>query len=79
MTWTEQQIIRIVSDSLGRPVQPTDSWDDLGVDSISMAVVLSEVETKFGVRLDERAFEFDTVAEMAEYLDSKLPQVSEAS
>lgn len=69
MTVTEQQLSDILSTSLGRQAKPSDTWADLGVDSMAIAEVLSEVETRFGVRLDERVFEFNSVAEMAAFLD----------
>jgi acyl carrier protein len=71
MTVTEQQLLQIVTASLGRPARPSDTWADLGVDSLGMAEMMTEVERTFDVRLDERVFEVESIAEMAQLLDSE--------
>ena len=75
MTATEQQLLQIISTNLGRPARATDTWAELGVDSLGMAEMMSEVERKFRVRLDERIFDIETVAAMAEFLD-RQPRVA---
>lgn len=69
MTVTEQRLLQIITASLGRPARPADTWADLGVDSLGMAEMMTEVERTFSVRLDERIFEVESVAEMAQLLD----------
>ncbi len=69
MCTTQDQLSRIVAAHLRRPVSPTASWDELRVDSLSMAELLGEVEDEFGMQLDEQVFQISSVAALALHID----------
>lgn len=71
VTPTEAKLIRIVSDAIGSPARPTDTWSDLGVDSLTMAELVMNVEDEFQVTLDDRVFGVDCIAAMAAFLDQE--------
>lgn len=66
---TEAKLIEIVSHAIGMPARTTDSWTELGVDSLTMAELVMDVEDEFHVTLDDRVFGVDCIAQMAAFLD----------
>jgi acyl carrier protein len=69
LTPTEEKLVRMVSNAIGMPATTTDTWTDLGVDSLTMAELVMDVEDEFHVTLDDRVFGVDCIAQMAAFLD----------
>ena len=49
----------------------TDSFGSLGVDSLRMAQFTTELERRFGFRVDEELLDVGTVGELSEYVRAK--------
>ena len=65
------EIVRVLSQELGRDVRATDSLDSLGIDSLRMAQLATELESRFGFRVDEELMDVETVEELADYVQSR--------
>ena len=58
-------------EELGRDVRATDSLSSLGIDSLRMAQLATELETRFAFRVDEELLDVETVKELVEYVRSR--------
>ena len=67
----EAQIRQALQDKFGGSPQGDDSLAALGVDSLGMAELASEVEKHFGIRVDEDVLDVETVADLAAYIRTK--------
>ena len=52
-------------------MRATDSLSSLGIDSLRMAQLATELETRFGFRVDEELLDVGTVKELVEYVRSR--------
>ncbi len=71
MNPVETEIVQALREELGRDVHATDSLGSLGVDSLRMAQLATELESRFGFRVDEELLDVATVKELAEYVRSR--------
>ncbi len=69
----EQQIVQTLQKELGRSVTPADSLGRLGIDSLRMAELASDLERRFGIRMDEELLDVETVAQLADYVRRRMP------
>lgn len=67
----ETEIVRILSEELGRGVRITDSLDSLGVDSLRVAELATALERRFAFRVDEELLDVETVQGLAEYVRAR--------
>ena len=67
----EMEIVQALREELGRDVAPGDALDSLGVDSLRMAELATELERRFGFRVDEEVLDVETVEALAEYVRSR--------
>ena len=65
------EIIQALREELGRDVDLTDSLGSLGIDSLRMSQLATELERRFGFRVDEELLDVETVEELAEYVHSR--------
>ena len=65
------EILQALREELGRDVSMTDSLGSLGVDSLRMAQFATELERRFGFRVDEELLDVGTVGELSEYVRAK--------
>lgn len=70
----ETQIIRVLHDEFGGDPQPTDKLSSLGIDSLRMADLASELETRFALEIDQDLFEVETIRDLAEYVRQRSPR-----
>lgn len=73
MDAVEQQIVQALQDELGSRVTTADSFGRLGVDSLRMAELASDLEHRFGIRVDEELLDVDTVGELVDYVRRRMP------
>jgi len=71
MNPVETEIIKALRQELGRDVGATDSLGSLGVDSLRMAQLATELERRFAFRVDEELLDVETVEELTEYVCSR--------
>lgn len=67
----EEDILAALKSELGRDASLTDSLDRLGVDSLRMAELASELENRFRFKVDEEVLELETVQELVDYVRSR--------
>lgn len=60
-------------------VTPEESTDlsTLGIDSLSMADFIGEIEEHFQIEVDQDIFEVATFGELSEYVQARLPESGE--
>ncbi len=71
MNAVETEIAQALRKELGRDVHATDSLGSLGMDSLRMAQLATELEQRFGIRVDEELLDVETVEELTEYVRSR--------
>ena len=71
MNAIETEIVQALRKELGRDVRMTDSLGSLGLDSLRMAQLATELEKRFGFRVDEELLDVETVEELTEYVRSR--------
>ena len=71
MSPLEIEIAKALSEELGKDVHGTDSLDSLGIDSLRMVQLATELERRFEFRVDEELLDVETVKELAEYVGSR--------
>lgn len=69
----ESEIVRVLGDEFGGNPQPTDELMGLGVDSLRMADLATELERRFGIKIDQDLFEVETIRDLAEYVRDRSP------
>ena len=67
----EEEIVQVLSKELGRGVRAADSLDSLGIDSLRMAQLATELESRFDFLADEELLDVESVKELAEYVQSR--------
>jgi len=67
----ETEIVQTLREELGRDVSTTESLNSLGVDSLRMAQLATELERRFRFRVDEELLDVETAEELAEYVRSR--------
>ena len=75
MNSVETDILQALREELGKDVRATDSLASLGLDSLRMAQLASELETRFGFRVDEELLDVGTVQELVEYVRIRSPRL----
>lgn len=73
----ETRILEIVGAKTERPPTPTDTLDDLGLDSLSMAELIYEIETDFGIQSDDDLLDLSTIQELCQYVSERRAAHSE--
>ncbi len=71
MNAVESEIVQALRKELGRDVHMTDSLGSLGLDSLRMVQLATELERRFGFRVDEELLDVETVEELTEYVRSR--------
>jgi acyl carrier protein len=77
MTSIEARILEIVGGKTERPPTPTDTLDDLGIDSLAMAELIYEIETNFGIESDDDLLDLSTIRELCQYVSERTAAHSE--
>ena len=67
----ETELVQALGEELARDVHLTDSLGSLGLDSLRMAQLATELEKRFGFRADEELLDVETVEELVEYVRSR--------
>ena len=75
MNSVETDILQALREELGKDVRATDSLASLGLDSLRMAQLASELESRFGFRVDEELLDVGTVQELVEYVRTRSPRL----
>jgi len=71
MNSIDTEIMQALSAELGKDVHATDSLGSLGMDSLRMVQLATELERRFGFRIDEELLDVETVKELAAYVRSR--------
>ena len=71
MTSAEEEIVRTLGEELGKDVRAADSLDSLGIDSLRMAELATELESRYGFMADEELLDVETVKQLVEYVQSR--------
>lgn len=64
----EIRVLEILATKLGVRPSLADDFATLNLDSLALAEFSAEIESTYGVRMDDRVFEVTTVAQMVEYV-----------
>ncbi|MFO0819892.1 MAG: acyl carrier protein [Pirellulales bacterium] len=64
----ETRVLEILTAKLGMRPALSDDLAALNLDSLALAEFSAEIESTYGVRMDDRVFEVTTVGEMVEYV-----------
>ena len=72
MRTIEVEIVQALHDETGKEVSATDSLDSLGIDSLRMAQLATQLERRFDFRVDEELLDVGTVKELADYVRSRV-------
>ena len=67
----EAEIVEALSQELGKDVDLAVSLGSLGIDSLRMAQLATELERRFDFRVDEELLDVETVKELAEYVRTR--------
>ena len=67
----ESEIIRVLKEEIGGDPQPTDALMDLGIDSLRMVDLASDLAARFGIEIDQDMFEVETIHDLAHYVRKK--------
>lgn len=73
MNSIEADVLQALQRKFGGSPKPNDELSGLGVDSLGMAELSSELEAHFGVRVEEDVLNVETVGELADYIRAKIP------
>ena len=73
MDTIEAQILEAVREEFGGNPLAEDSLTGLGIDSLRMAELGSDLERKFHIRVDEEILEVETVRDLADYVRARMP------
>lgn len=68
----ETELLKTLTDELGRRPEIADPLSGLGIDSLRMAELAGELEERFEIRVDEELLDVDTVGELAQYVRTKV-------
>lgn len=74
------KILEIIGNNLERPgkVKPDDLLEDLGIDSLSMLMIINEIEDEFSLTIDEQDFaDIESTAEIIAKLEAHLASKKE--
>jgi acyl carrier protein len=69
-----QKIIAIVNAKSYTPVTLDSTFESLGLDSLSMAEVIFEVESAFNIRTNERILDLHNLREVVDYVRYEVDQ-----
>lgn len=65
------KILVALRDEVGGNPRMSDSLAGLGIDSLRMAELATELETSFGVPMDMELLDVETVGELVDYIRSR--------
>lgn len=66
------QVLALVQSKSHVPVQMDSSLNEIGIDSLAMAEILFEIETRFQIRADESVLDLQNVGEVVQYVRDRL-------
>lgn len=72
----QERLFDLLQEKTGRRPSLSDSFADLGIDSLTMAELLCELETRFGVRTDESVLDLADISELCAYISDLSRQSS---
>lgn len=64
----EEQLIKNFTDKFGSRPDLSDGLAYIGVDSVGMAELTFEIESQFGIRVDDNIVHTETVQDLADYI-----------
>lgn len=67
---TEAHLIALFSERCGVSLTASADLSEIGIDSVAMAELLTELEDEFDVRVDQDIFEVDTISALAAYIET---------
>lgn len=67
-----KQVLALIQAKSPVPLQMESNLNEIGIDSLAMAEVLFEIETRFQIRADETVLELQTVDEVVQYVRTRL-------
>ena len=72
MDRVEEEILKALSDEIEGPTQPSDELSGLGIDSLRMAELASELEERFRIPIDAELLDVDSVQELIDYVRARM-------
>jgi len=66
-----RKLAELIRGKTGVMPRSSDTFASLKIDSLSMAELTVEVEKAFGIRVEEDVLDVETVAELAEYIETR--------
>lgn len=70
----EERILTMLSEKFQSNPELEDGLAYAGVDSVGMAELTVELESEFGIRVNDDIFQVDTVQELADYVRDRQRQ-----
>ena len=67
----ETKILLALRDEVGGNPRMSDSLSGLGIDSLRMAELATELESSFGIPMDMELLDVETVRELVDYIRSR--------
>ena len=67
----EAELMEAIRLKFGGNPQPSDSLVAIGVDSLGMAEFSTELESRFGIRVEEDVLGVETMCDLVDYVRSK--------
>lgn len=71
MDETTQRVLDIINDKVPETVQPDSDFSALGLDSLAMAEIVSQVEHDFGITADYEILEVNNIRELVDYINDQ--------
>lgn len=73
----EEQLIKNFTDKFGSRPSLSDGLAYIGVDSVGMAELTFEIESQFGIRVDDNIVHTETVQDLADYIRERQAVASQ--
>ena len=67
----EERLLEAIRERRGTPVARHHRLAELGVDSVEMAMLVRELEDRFGIAVDEEIFDLETVGDLVDYVEQR--------
>jgi len=68
----EAYLIAVFRERYGIALAPSAELTQIGIDSVAMAELITGLEDKFGIRVDQDIFDVDSVSALAAYMEIRL-------
>lgn len=68
----EAYLIAAFRKRYGIALTPSAEFTQIGIDSVAMADLITELEDKFDIRVDQDIFDVDSIGALAAYMEIRL-------